>query len=240
MNPHESTPSSDEPLRLTQHSDPAPRPEPRSAGVPLPPVILPRRPAPAGPELSNKFTMDDFKRAPVEEPARVAKPSEDSKAATPQVLSFEEHKARHDEAARRTQRDPRTRPELFGPEPVFTPQTPQDKAFELLRTNPHWIVLGIVVILTTILMIPRSSEDSVAKILKHSAEYDGQTVKVRGRVGEMFEIAGGHVYYLHQGRDTIVVFTRATPPDPKKDVVVTATVSTGYMDGRPRLALFEN
>ncbi len=234
MNPHESNPSGDEPLRLTKHSDPVPRPEPRPAGGPLPPppVVIPRRPAPGGSEVSNKFSMDDFKQAPAESPA--------PEAALPRVFSIDEAKARRAEAQSREPRDTNGRLALFGPEPPAPSESRWNPVFEALRKYPHWIVLGIVVVLTTILMIPRSSEDSIDKIQEHSAEYDGKTVKVRGRVGEMYAIAGGHVYYLHQGRDTIVVFTRATPPDPKKDVVVEATVSTGYMDGRPRLALFEN
>jgi len=42
-----------------------------------------------------------------------------------------------------------------------------------------------------------------------------------------------------QGRDTIVTFTRAGAPVPRKVVTVTGHVSTGFLDGVPRQALFQ-
>ena len=64
-------------------------------------------------------------------------------------------------------------------------------------------------------------------------------MRVNGRVGEVFHVGGGYAFYLLQGRDTIVVFTRSRVPVPRQNVTVVASVSTGFLDGAPRQALFE-
>ena len=55
-----------------------------------------------------------------------------------------------------------------------------------------------------------------------------------------FFVGGGFAFYLMQGRDTIVAFTRVTAPEPRTVVTVTGQVSTGFLDGVPRQALFED
>ena len=45
---------------------------------------------------------------------------------------------------------------------------------------------------------------------------------------------------LVQGRDTIVVFTRTQMPTAHAVVTVKGQVSTGFLDGAPRQALFED
>jgi hypothetical protein len=65
-------------------------------------------------------------------------------------------------------------------------------------------------------------------------------VKVAGRVGQVFHVGGGFAYYLHDGRDTLVVFTRTRKPEERQHVTVLGTMSTGYLDGLPTLALFES
>ena len=52
-------------------------------------------------------------------------------------------------------------------------------------------------------------------------------------------MGASYAYWLHQGRDTIVVFTRLHTPIPREKVKVTGSVSMGYLDGVPRLSLFE-
>jgi hypothetical protein len=50
-------------------------------------------------------------------------------------------------------------------------------------------------------------------------------------------------YNLHQGwggRDTIVVFSRVRQPATGQSIAVHGSVSTGYLDGQPRPALFES
>jgi hypothetical protein len=43
-----------------------------------------------------------------------------------------------------------------------------------------------------------------------------------------------------QGRDTIVAFARARAPQPHEVLTVKGQVSTGFLDGLPRQALFED
>jgi alanine racemase len=47
------------------------------------------------------------------------------------------------------------------------------------------------------------------------------------------------VYNLRQGRDTIVVYSRTRRPALHEHVKATGTVSIGYLDGVPRVALLE-
>lgn len=226
-------------------SDPIPRPQvPR---MPSPPVVAPRpssphSAAPGGSVVSGAFSMDDFRQAPAAahtplpdapDPAYRKPPQSEAARAEASTAA-----ASADEAPEGP-RDVRSRPLLFGPEPEPAKPSPWIGGSEVVQKYGVWILVALVAVLTTILMIPRSKEDSVRAIQKDAAAYDGRTVTVRGRAGDAYDIAGGHVYYLFQGRDTIVVFTRGTPPQRKKEVIVTATVSTGYMDGQPRLALFE-
>ena len=74
---------------------------------------------------------------------------------------------------------------------------------------------------------------------RHPDRYDGQSVRLSGRVGEVFPVGGGYAFYLHGGRDTIVVFTRSHKPHVDQHVTVEGTVSTGYLDGQSMCAVFE-
>ncbi len=81
----------------------------------------------------------------------------------------------------------------------------------------------------------------LSRIRRHPAEYDGRAVVVRGRVGDdVFAVGSGWAYFLTQGRDTIVAFTRTHAPRPHESVTVKGQVSTGFLDGIPRQALFED
>lgn len=79
----------------------------------------------------------------------------------------------------------------------------------------------------------------LARIQHEPATWDGQSVTVHGRVADVYPVGGGYAFYLVQGRDTIVTFTRSRVPTPRERVVVTGQISTGYLDGAPRQALFE-
>jgi hypothetical protein len=73
------------------------------------------------------------------------------------------------------------------------------------------------------------------------SRFDGLSVVVRGRVGDdVFAVGAGWAFYLVQERDTIVVFTRTQMPKPHDVVTVKGQVSTGFLDGVPRQALFED
>ena len=123
--------------------------------------------------------------------------------------------------------------------------------------EPWWMVLGeriaterplqlmiagaIAAIVAAFVFWPHEGRGvSVRDIRKHPEVYEGQTVRVHGRVEEVFPIGNGWVYDLRQGRDTITVFTRGAMPERHQDVHVVGQVSTGYMDGSPRTAILEN
>jgi hypothetical protein len=78
----------------------------------------------------------------------------------------------------------------------------------------------------------------LARIRQHPEAFDGRVVKVNGRAGETFTVGGSFVFDLRQGRDTIVVYSSRRPSLHQR-VEATGTLSIGYLDGAPRLALFE-
>jgi hypothetical protein len=123
--------------------------------------------------------------------------------------------------------------------------------------EPWWMILGerlaterrlqvligslVVVIVAAFVFWPHEGRSaSVRNIKKHPEVYEGQTVRVHGQVEEVFPIGNGWVYDLRQGRDTITVFTRGAMPERHQGVNVVGQVSTGYLDGRPRIAILEN
>ena len=85
----------------------------------------------------------------------------------------------------------------------------------------------------------RDRGTSLGNILHHPDRYEGQPVTVRGEVLDAFDIGGGHMFHLRQGRDTVVVFSPTRRPSLHQRLRVVGTVSTGYLDGAPRVAIFE-
>lgn len=80
----------------------------------------------------------------------------------------------------------------------------------------------------------------LSQIRRHPTEFDGREVVVRGRVGDdVFAVGAGWAFYLMQGRDTIVAFSLMRQPEPRRVVTLKGQVSTGFLDGMPRQALFE-
>jgi hypothetical protein len=87
---------------------------------------------------------------------------------------------------------------------------------------------------------PRSSASvRLREIHRHPERWEGRTVQVEGRIGDVFPIGSGYVFQLHQDRDTIVVFTRTRVPERRQRVQLAGEVSAGYLDGRARLAILE-
>ena len=114
---------------------------------------------------------------------------------------------------------------------------------QLLREDPRaqGVVAIVVVALLAVMFWPRAEKTmSLGGISRDPAHYDGQSVKVSGRIGETFEVGGGHAFYLHQGRDTLVVFTRSRTPRRGQNVTLVGTVSTGYLNGQSGTAIFES
>lgn len=115
-------------------------------------------------------------------------------------------------------------------------------AENLVSDRRMWVGALIVVVAASGFMVWRARTDpgvSLSAIKRHAQRYEGRSVTVRGKVGEVFEIGQGFVFNLHQGRDTIVVFSPTRRPTPHEKVVVNGTVSAGYLDGLPRVAVFE-
>lgn len=115
-------------------------------------------------------------------------------------------------------------------------------SFAWLMDRRLWIAVPCVAVVAVIAAFawPKESPGvSISTIRKHAAELDGKLVTVKGRVGEVFPVGSSFVYYLHQGRDTLVVFSRSRAPNPKERLSVTGTISTGFLEGAPRAALFE-
>jgi hypothetical protein len=128
------------------------------------------------------------------------------------------------------------------------PLKPLDEAwylvvFDALQTNRRLQILiaALLLVLGVTSLKPWQERPTpLSKIRKNSEIYDGHAVMVHGKVGDVFPIAGGYTYFLLQGRDTIVVFTHLRHPEMNQHLTVRGTVSTGYLDGLPRQAIFED
>jgi len=116
------------------------------------------------------------------------------------------------------------------------------EAGHALRTDTRIHVLFVLVLVTlaAVALWPRPEKPtSLAGIRKHAGHFDGEQVQVSGRVGQVFQVGGGYAFYLLQGGDTLVVFTRTRKPVERQHVHVHGTMSNGAIDGQPTLALFE-
>jgi len=106
------------------------------------------------------------------------------------------------------------------------------------------VVAGLLIVALVVLhFIPRDGGGSagtrIAEIRKAPKAFDGRLVTVTGRVGDIFTIGPSFAYYLHDGNETLLVFTRGDAPESTKKHTVTGTISTGFLDGKARLSLFE-
>lgn len=133
-----------------------------------------------------------------------------------------------------------------GPRSPLSAELPLWEAWlERARALPRPVVIGtaaavlVVAALFAFLLPHGPASTSLARIRQHPEAYDGRVIKVEGRAGETFSVGGNFVFDLRQGRDTIVVYSRTRRPSLHERVTATGTVSIGYLDGAPRLALFE-
>lgn len=183
-------------------------------------------------DMTAKFEMEDYARdvEAVETDGTSAlapAPAFDEQPAAPPVNHMETVPSRFDAVE----------------EHSATASSPVARALQLLRGNPRVqliVLAAAVTFLVTLLVFRESDGVSLSTLRKNAVSFDGQTVKVRGRVGEVFQMGASYAYNLHQGRDTIVVFTRSHAPVPHERITVTGSLSTGYLEGAPRLALFES
>ena len=114
---------------------------------------------------------------------------------------------------------------------------------ESRRVFPAWAPwgLGIAVVALLATLVTRGVHDrgeSISHIRSAASQYQGRALRISGRVGDVFEMGGSYVYYLLQGRDTMVVFTHGAAPRPGATISVEGTLSIGYLDGAARPALF--
>lgn len=111
-----------------------------------------------------------------------------------------------------------------------------------LRPALPWAA-GAVVALFLVMLLLRAigiGTTSVRSILKNPARFDGQAVRVRGQVGDdVFPLGAGSSFYLLQGRDTLVVFSRSRVPAAHEHLEIPGTVSSGFLNGALRPALLE-
>jgi hypothetical protein len=134
------------------------------------------------------------------------------------------------------------------PAPTPAPFKPLDEPWylvwgEALLTNRKvqgLALLGLA-LLAVAVFFPRHRQPgaSLHGILREPARFEGRSVVVRGEVLESFDLGQGYAFNLRQGRDTVVVFSRSRRPDLHQRIEVVGTVSTGYLDGEPRVAIFE-
>ena len=104
-----------------------------------------------------------------------------------------------------------------------------------------FVALAVIGVVALMMFRPKSDEQtvSIAAIHRHPERFDGRPVKIKGRVGEVYEVGGGYAFYLRQGRDDIVVFTRSRVPVRREEVTIEGSISNGVLDGKTRQALFE-
>lgn len=140
-----------------------------------------------------------------------------------------------------------------GPEPVIRFHGPsrskaagtaflQAARDQLSKYPPVMIVAVVAIAIIAVLVLrPHNGEmtTSIAAIHKFPDRFDGRTVKVRGRVGDVFTVGGGYAFELCQGRESIVVFTRSRVPVRREELTITGSISNGVLDGKTREALFE-
>ena len=140
--------------------------------------------------------------------------------------------------------------ETPGPEPTIRfhrkwslPRIPglESALGTLTRSQPLlFVALAVIAVVALMMFRPKDEQTvSIAAIHRHPERFDGRPVKVRGRVGDVFEVGGGYAFYLRQGRDDIVVFTRSRVPVRREELTISGSISEGVLDGKTRQALFE-
>jgi hypothetical protein len=114
--------------------------------------------------------------------------------------------------------------------------------FEALLTQRRLqigIVASVLLLGGVAALWPRGDQGvALSRIRKHPEEFEGRQVRVRGKVGDVFQVGSGHVFQLLQGRDTVVVFSHDLAPVRHQRLQISGSVSTGYLDGVPRIAIF--
>lgn len=236
------------PIRLTRPDEgvetPTPPGAPERVGLPLPDAARPT----AGPKKPVAWTaaassVPQIMREPLAETAKAARPArtDDFDREDAPFPAHDMPPAGIDES---DSEGPAARPAAHARGPALAPLREPwwVVALDELRNNRrvHLLLAVLCAAFLAFTFWPRSDNSvSLGEIVRHHERYDGTVVHVHGRIGDVFPVAGGYAFNLHQGRDTLVVFTRTRVPIENEHVSLRASVSTGYLDGQPRLALFE-
>jgi hypothetical protein len=101
------------------------------------------------------------------------------------------------------------------------------------------LVLAVLAIGAYVLWPREEKTTSIGHLKEFPQRYADTQVRVNGRVAEVWPVGGSFAYTLVQGRDTIVVFTRWHEPRRQDRLTVIGTLSSGFLDGQSRLAIFE-
>jgi hypothetical protein len=191
----------------------------------------PRRTAPSGPWAPVASSVPVLKLAPPTEPEPVEEEPAAVSPARPRGLPGRDE----------------DRPRAVVPPPLAPLQEPWWViVLDTLRSSRPAQLSVAGVLLAAVLggywMWPRGAgTTSLSDVRRYPSQFDGRGVTVRGRVGDdVFAVGAGWAFYLMQGRDTIVTFTRIQAPRPHEVLTVKGQVSTGFLDGVPRQALFED
>jgi hypothetical protein len=223
-------------------------PDPPS-GTPPPLRVVPPRvnpyegfaESPAGRSFSTNWMEEGFGRPTERHPAPGQPAPEDAGPGATHATAPEDATAAHDLAGPETPTAATDRARWSPPPVVAKPWW--EPLIARAKSPAGLIVLGIaavVAIVAMVLMRPKDPSVALSKIRHNVAQYDGQSVTVRGKVGEVYAVGGGYSFYLLQGRDTIVVFTRSRTPVTDQHVSVSGVISTGVLNGAARQALLED
>jgi len=129
--------------------------------------------------------------------------------------------------------------------PPPPPPAPWQRALDLATSPGGLVGIGVVLVAIVTLSLVGHHEKgtgvAIAAIHRNSSQWDGREVHVHGKVGdEVYPMGGGYAFYLLQGRDTLVVFTRSRTPAPHQSLAISGVVSTGYLGGQARPSLLES
>jgi hypothetical protein len=195
-------------------------------------------------DVVTGLDMDDFRQRDDTAPSDQGPPIDTAGDEAPPSPMWAQEEELDPEPAETPEAGPRR------PAPATAPSPAAPKArsvwkvvVERVRTDRRIQVAAAIAGLAAMIVpmiMDWTSVVPVGRIRRDPVAFDGQNVKLRGTVGEVFAVGSSHTYYLHDGRDTIVVFTRLQPPRMRQRVTVVGSVSTGYLEGVPRAALFQN
>jgi len=242
--------------RLTRPGGDSEAAPPRPSGL-FGPGILPRKaPAPVAASTPDaKPVLPTWDRGASSVPTMRRSANEDARSGSPTEASRDfpmddaEERARVAAEMAEQQRQEAAiaaRPhEVVAPKEFEMPVVPVPWWAELPRRilsdqRAQLALVGLALALAAVAFWPRAEKTiSVAHLKQHPDRYADTQIRVSGRVSEVFSVGGSWAYTLVQGRDTIVVFSRTREPKVQDHLVIVGTLSSGFLDGQSRVAIFE-